>query len=145
MGSRRFSRANFSKALSAAGAAGAVGSSALLRGASAREGLVDDTRPTDLAFSVREQYRPFDLLAKNFVKLRDGFDTVASAANYGVLSPAPADDAGDASFGGGFRSLLRRDARRCRGREATSSGPVGEGGNRREAAFLRFGYGKAAS
>ncbi len=88
---------------------------------------MDDTRPTDLAFSVREQYRPFDLLAKNFVELRDGFDTVASAANYGVLSPAPADDAGDASFGGGFRSLLRRDARRCRGCEATSSGPVSEG------------------
>ena len=98
---RIMGRADFLKGLAAVGAAGAVGSSALLREAVARKGIVSKPRPTDLTFSIKESYRPFDLLAENFVELRDGFDTVASAANYAVLSPAPEDDAGSSAFGGG--------------------------------------------
>lgn len=100
-GPQQFSRADFLKVLGAAGAAGVIGSNALLREAFAQENLVSSPRPTDLKFSIRKQYRPFDLLAENFVELRDGFDTIASAAAYAVLSPAPEDDAGNASFGGG--------------------------------------------
>ena len=100
-GPQRFSRADFLKALGVAGAAGVIGSNALLREALAQDNLVSSPRPTDLEFSIQKQYRPFDLLAENFVELRDGFDTIASAAAYAVLSPAPEDDAGNASFGGG--------------------------------------------
>ncbi len=100
---RLMDRGDFLKAMGAAGLGAAVGSNLLLREAFARQAAVSASalEPTDLTFSIVERYRPFALLAENFVELRDGFDTLASAANYQILSPAPEDDAGNAAFGGG--------------------------------------------
>lgn len=96
---RLHSRGDFLKAMGAAGLGTAVASNTLLREAFAQQGVVRS--PMDLTFSIKEQFRPFDLLAENFVGLRDGFDTLASEANYQTLSPAPEDDAGNAAFSGG--------------------------------------------
>ena len=104
--SRLSSRKEFLKVLGAAGVGAAVGSNALLREALSAERLVSNPRPTDLTFSVKKQFRPFDLLAKNFVQLRDGFDTDTSG-NYAVLAPAPESNPGNAS--------IRRGALRVNG------------------------------
>ncbi len=91
------SRGDFLKALGAAGMGAAVASNVLLREALSKERLVSNLRPTDLTFSIKKQYRPFDLLAKNFVQLRDGFDSDTSG-NYAVLAPAPESNRGSASI-----------------------------------------------
>jgi hypothetical protein len=104
--SRLSSRKDFLKVLGAAGVGAAVGSNALLREALSAERLVSNPRPTDLTFSIKKQFRPFDLLAKNFVQLRDGFDTDTSG-NYAVLAPAPESNDGNAS--------VRRGALRVNG------------------------------
>ncbi len=106
MAARLHSRGDFLKVLGAAGVGTAVGSNVLLREALSQERLVSNPRPTDLAFSIKKQYRPFDLLAKNFVQLRDGFDSDTSA-NYAVLAPAPESNRGNAS--------IRRGALRVNG------------------------------
>src|SRR5215203_1322234 len=100
------SRKEFLKVLGAAGVGTAVGSNALLREALSAERLVSNPRPTDLTFSVKKQFRPFDLLAKNFIQLRDSFDTDTSG-NYAVLAPAPESNPGNAS--------IRRGALRVNG------------------------------
>src|SRR5215208_273363 len=104
--SRLSSRKEFLKVLGAAGVGTAVGSNALLREALSAERLVSNPRPTDLTFSVKKQFRPFDLLAKNFVQLRDGFDSDTSG-NYTVLAPAPETNDGNTS--------IRRGALRING------------------------------
>jgi hypothetical protein len=97
------SRSDFLKVLGAAGVGAAVGSNVLLREALARERVVNNLRPTDLTFSIKKQYRPFDLLAKNFVRLRDGFDS-DTTGNYAVLAPGPESNRGNASI---MRGALR--------------------------------------
>src|SRR5215203_1583325 len=104
--SRLSSRKEFLKVLGAAGVGTAVGSNALLREALSAERLVSNPRPTDLTFSVKKQFRPFDLLAKNFIQLRDSFDTDTSG-DYAVLAPAPESNPGNAS--------IRRGALRVNG------------------------------
>ena len=104
--SRLSSRKDFLKVLGAAGIGAAVGSNMLLREALSQERLVSNPRPTDLTFSIKKQYRPFDLLAKNFVQLRDGFDSDTSS-NYTVLAPAPESNDGNTS--------IRRGALRING------------------------------
>src|SRR5215211_795935 len=104
--SRLSSRKEFLKVLGAAGVGTAVGSNALLREALSKDRVVSNLRPTDLSFSIKKQYRPFDLLAKNFVQLRDGFDSDTSG-NYAVLAPAPERNPGNAS--------IRRGALRVNG------------------------------
>jgi hypothetical protein len=94
---RVHSRGDFLKVLGAAGVGAAVGSNALLREALSQERLVSNPRPTDLTFSIKKQYRLFDLLAKNFVQLRDGFDWDTSG-DYAVLAPTPESNDGNASI-----------------------------------------------
>ena len=103
---RLHSRGDFLKVLGAAGVGTAVGSNVFLQKAFSQERLVSNPRPTDLAFSIKTQYRPFDLLAKNFVQLRDGFDSDTSG-DYAVLAPAPESNRGKAT--------VRRGALRVNG------------------------------
>lgn len=100
------SRGDFLKVLGAAGVGATVGSNVLLREALSAERLINNPRPTDLTFSIKKQFRPFDLLAKNFVQLRDGFDSDTSA-NYAVFAPTPESNRGNAS--------VRRGALRVNG------------------------------
>jgi hypothetical protein len=121
MAARLPTRGDFLKVLGAAGVGAAVGSNALLREALSAERLVSNPRPTDLTFSIKKQYRPFDLLAKNFVQLRDGFDS-DTRGNYAVLAPSPESNRGNASISRGalrvngdsyfalFRSTTSQDA-----------------------------------
>jgi hypothetical protein len=100
------SRKDFLRMAGAAGLGAAIGSNVLLREALSKDRVVSNLRPTDLSFSIKKQYRPFDLLAKNFVQLRDGFDSDTSG-NYAVLAPAPERNPGNAS--------IRRGALRVNG------------------------------
>lgn len=95
-------RREFLKGLGAAGAGAIVGSDLLLGEALARPGFTPKGKlePTDLSFSVVERYRRFDLLADNFVELSDDFGSDPSG-DYELLSPAPEEDAGSVSGGGG--------------------------------------------
>jgi len=79
----------------AAGLGAALGSNILLREALSQDTLVSNPLPTDLTFAIKERYRPFHLLAENFVQLRDGFDT-DTRRNYAILAPAPESNRGNA-------------------------------------------------
>jgi hypothetical protein len=86
---RLHSRGDFLKLLGAAGVGAAAGTS-LLPGSA--EGAVSTSlEPTDFHFTTRERFRPFDLLAKNFVQLDDGFST-NTRNNYIILRPGPASE-----------------------------------------------------
>jgi hypothetical protein len=86
---RLHSRGDFLKLLGAAGVGAAAGTS-LLPGSA--EGAVSTSlEPTDFHFTTRERFRPFDLLAKNFVQLDDGFST-NTRSNYIILRPGPASE-----------------------------------------------------
>jgi hypothetical protein len=89
------SRKDFLKILGTAGMGAAIGSNVLLREALSQDTVASNLLPTDLTFSIKKQYRPFDLLAKNFVQLRDGFDS-DTRGNYAVLAPAPESNRGNA-------------------------------------------------
>ena len=86
-------RADFLKLVGAAGIGAAVGASVL---PGAAEGAVRTRlQPTDFSFQTRELFRPFHLLATNFVELDDSFNT-NSAGNYTPLYPGdPEEDDGD--------------------------------------------------
>jgi hypothetical protein len=105
---RLSSRKDFLKVLGAAGMGAAIGSNVLLREALSQDTLVSNPLPTDLIFSTQQRYRPFDLLAKNFVQLRDSFDS-DTRGNYAVLAPAPERDRGNAFM---KRGALRSTATR---------------------------------
>src|SRR5215218_11436734 len=83
---RLHSRGDFLKLLGAAGVGAAAGTS-LLSG-SAEGAVRTDLEPTDFHFTTRERFRPFDLLAKNFVQLDDGFSR-NTKGNYTILRPGP--------------------------------------------------------
>lgn len=104
------------QALGVAGLAVGLDSTVLSGRAMAQPGGHDGAfDPMDLTFSIAEQRRPFDLLAPNFVQLRDSFATAGSAAAYDVLAPSPEENAGSTDFGEGqvrlsgegFFALLR--------------------------------------
>ena len=95
---RTLDRRDFLKLLGAAGIGVAAGAS--VGPPSADAAVKTKLKPTDFTFTRREQYRPFDLLAKNFVELDDGFDTDTSA-DYTVLTPGPERTAGTVEAGGG--------------------------------------------
>src|SRR5215203_4085702 len=80
------SRGDFLKLLGAAGVGAAAGAS-LLPG-SAEGAVRTSLDPTDFHFTTRERFRPFDLLAKNFVRLDDNFSS-NTRGNYTVLRPGP--------------------------------------------------------
>ena len=81
-------RGDFLKLAGAAGIGAAAGAGLMpAAGAAVTTGL----DPTDFTFRTREQFRPFHLLARNFVRLNDGFDT-NTAGNYTILRPGPANE-----------------------------------------------------
>jgi len=83
------SRGDFLKLLGAAGVGAAAGTS-LLPGSA--EGAVSSSlEPTDFHFTTRERFRPFNLLAENFVQLDDSFST-NTKGNYTILRPGPASE-----------------------------------------------------
>lgn len=88
-------RADFLKLAGAAGIGAAAGAS-LIPGA-AGAAVTTSLDPTDFSFTTREQFRPFHLLAKNFVQLDDGFDR-NTIDNYTILRPAPPEDGEDDGF-----------------------------------------------
>jgi hypothetical protein len=83
------SRGDFLKLLGAAGVGAAAGAS-LLPG-SAEGAVRTSLDPTDFHFTTRERFRPFDLLAKNFVQLDDSFST-NTIGGYTILRPGPASE-----------------------------------------------------
>ena len=81
-------RGDFLKLAGAAGVGAAAGAGVLQTAAGAVTTSLD---PTDFTFRTREQFRPFHLLAKNFVRLDDGFDR-NTTGNYTILRPGPANE-----------------------------------------------------
>jgi hypothetical protein len=86
---RLHSRGDFLKLLGAASVGAAAGAS-LLPG-SAEGAVRTSLEPTDFHFTTRERFRPFDLLAKNFVQLDDSFST-NTIGDYTILRPGPASE-----------------------------------------------------
>lgn len=94
---RLHNRRDFLKLLGAAGIGVAAGASVL---PGAAEGAVrTGLQPTDFSFTTREQFRPFNLLAKNFVRLDDSFNT-NTVGDYTILRPGPPEE-DDGSVRGG--------------------------------------------
>jgi hypothetical protein len=88
------SRKEFIKMAGAAGLGAAFASNVLLREAAA-------VSPTDFSFSTQTKFRPFNLLAKNFIQLDDTFNT-DTTGEYTILRPGPPDeDDGTVEAGGG--------------------------------------------
>jgi hypothetical protein len=86
---RLHSRGDFLKLLGAAGI-GATAGVSVLPGTAA--GAVETTlQPTDFTFSTRERFRPFHLLAENFVRLDDSFNR-STRGNYTILRPGPPNE-----------------------------------------------------
>ena len=93
------SRGEFLKLLGAAGIGAAAGASVLPGTA---DGAVSTRlEPTDFVFTTRERFRPFHLLAENFVTLDDTFNR-NTRRNYTMLRPGPAnEDDGTVDIGEG--------------------------------------------
>jgi hypothetical protein len=89
---RLHSRKDFLRLMGAAGIGAAAGANVL---PGAAEGAVRTRlEPTDFSFTTREIFRPFHLLAPNFVELDDDFDGT-SPATYTPLRPGgPEEDDG---------------------------------------------------
>ena len=104
---RLHSREEFLKLLGAAGIGAAVGASAL-PGVAA--GAVETRlEPTDFTFRTREHFRPFDLLAQNFVRLDDGFNS-NTRGDYTTLRPGLAsEDDGFVDIGEGRARFAGQD------------------------------------
>jgi hypothetical protein len=81
---RLLDRADFLKLAGAAGIGAAAGTS-LLPGAAGAE-VRTKLDPTDFSFSIRERFRPFNLLAENFIQLDDDFER-DSILDYTPLAP----------------------------------------------------------
>jgi hypothetical protein len=100
-------RADFLKLAGAAGIGAAAGASLLPAAEAAVRTKLD---PTEFSFSTREQFRPFDLLAKNFVQLDDSFDR-NTTGNYTVLRPGSSEeDDGSVRAGNGKLRFTGQDA-----------------------------------
>ena len=86
-------RRDFLKLAGAAGLGAAAGAGLLQSGAGAA--VTTNLEPTDFTFTIRERFRPFDLLARNFVRLNDPFST-NTIGDYTILRPgrAAAEDDG---------------------------------------------------
>ena len=83
---RTLDRADFLKLLGAAGVGTAAGAS-MLPGV-AHGAVRTNLKPTDFTFATERQYRPFDLLAENFVQLDDRFSR-DTTGDYALLAPGP--------------------------------------------------------
>ena len=112
-------RADFLKLAGAAGVGAAAGAGLLQSGAGAA--VTTNLDPTDFTFRTREQFRPFDLLARNFVELDDSFNgsTTGTPSGYTILRPGPPEEddgfgrvgAGEARFAGqdDYYTVLKSD------------------------------------
>ena len=101
------SRSEFLKLLGAAGIGAAAGASVLPGRAG---GAVETTlQPTDFHFTTRERFRPFHLLAYNFVRLDDRFDS-NTIGDYTILRPGPPnEDDGFIQVGAGTLRFAGQD------------------------------------
>jgi hypothetical protein len=103
-------RKEFLRLLGAAGAGGAVlGPGALLRPAATEasgRGTAPHIRPTDLTFTTRAQYRPFEIVARGFAAVDDGFDR--RTGGYRRFAPGPERHAGTAGVAGGALTVSGR-------------------------------------
>lgn len=91
-------RRDFLKLAGAAGLGAAAGASLLPE---ARAAVRTNLEPNDFTFRTREQFRPFDLLAENFVRLDDDFSE-NTRRDYTVLRPGPpSEDDGTVRIGDG--------------------------------------------
>lgn len=88
------SRKEFLRVLGAAGLGGAMlGPGSLVHPVGAAAATrPPDIDPTDLSFTVRAQYRPFEIVAEGFAAVDDGFG--GGVGRYRVFAPAPSGDAG---------------------------------------------------
>jgi hypothetical protein len=100
-------RADFLKLAGAAGLGVAAGASLVQPGAGAA--VTTNLEPTDFTFRTREQFRPFHLLARNFVELDDGFEA-NTIGRYTILRPGPPEeDDGFVRVGGGEARFAGQD------------------------------------
>ena len=112
-------RRDFLKLAGAAGLGAAAGAGLLQSGAGAA--VTTNLEPRDFTFTTREQFRPFHLLARNFVELDDNFDgnTTGNPSGYTILRPGPPEEddgfvrvgGGEARFDGqdNYYTILRSD------------------------------------
>jgi hypothetical protein len=92
------SREEFLKMAGAAGVGAALASNVLVREALGQDVGLD---PTDFSFSTVTKFRPFNLLAKNFIRLDDSFEK-NTTGNYTILRPGDLEeDNGTVRAGGG--------------------------------------------
>ena len=82
-------RRDFLKLAGAAGLGAAAGAGLMQSGAEAA--VRTNLEPRDFTFRIREKFRPFDLLAKNFVELDDSFNS-NTRDNYTILRPGPLEE-----------------------------------------------------
>ena len=109
-------RKDFLKLAGAAGLGVTAGAGLMQSGAGAA--VRTNLDPTDFTFRTRERFRPFDLLAENFVRLDDSFNS-NTRDNYTVLRPGPPEEDdgfarvenGKMRFGGqdNYYSILKSD------------------------------------
>ena len=112
------SRRELVRALGAAGLGGALlGPGALLRPAAAAAAVTPHVKPTDLSFSTVARFRPFEVVARGFEAIADGFD---AGLPYRTYAPAPEQDPGTATVSGGALSISGRSYFALR---AGASGP----------------------
>jgi hypothetical protein len=96
----QLSRRELVRALGAAGLGGAVlGPGSLLRPGAAAAAVTPHVRPSDLSFSTVARYRPFEVVARGFEAIADGFD--GRPQHYRTYAPAPESDPGSASVRSG--------------------------------------------
>jgi hypothetical protein len=88
---RGISRAAFLRGTLAAAVAAATGPRFLWSPAAAADAATVDPAlsPLDLDFSIIERFRPFDLLPRRFVQVREWFDSAATAARYADAAMRP--------------------------------------------------------
>jgi hypothetical protein len=101
------SRRGFLRLAGAAGAGGAfLGPGALLQPAAATAAgapPVPHIPPTQLTFTTRAEYRPFEIVARGFAAVDDAFDRGTGA--YRTFAPGPERDGGTAAVTGGALSI----------------------------------------
>ncbi len=102
-------RRDLLKLIGAAGITVAAGPALTATSAWAQEAPeVPDLDPTDLEFVTRSQFRPREVVARNFVELRDEFDS--RDPGYTRLAPAPELNRGRIRRAGGRLSVSGDDA-----------------------------------
>jgi hypothetical protein len=87
-------------------AAGGVALAGLLRPSGASAAVTPQLAPTDLTFTTRAQYRPFEIVAAGFEAVDDAF--AGTGPRYSTFAPAPEDDPGTVATSGGALTVSGR-------------------------------------